>query len=336
VSGTKSISIIIPNYNGRHLLEEYLPYTQAAIENSGATFEIIIVDDCSKDDSVQFLKEHYPLIQLIINPENKGFSHSCNQGSKFAKGELIMFLNSDVKLSPDYFDRIWSYFEEPDTFGVMGQIMDMVGDGLQDTARMPAFNGFKIKTAWFFYSGNPNNKVYTFYLSGANAVINAAKLKAIGGFNEIFSPFYGEDFELGIRAWRLNWKCYYEHRAVCRHQVSASTKNYKTARWVKSIYYRNRFFVHAIHLDSLYRLLWYLQITLIDLLPKLIAGQWWIWNSYRQLFKNGKAITESRRRIKQLMLENDSTTSVADVVKRIKQYSQSIDIIRIKDRSAPQ
>ncbi len=53
------------------------------------------------------------------------------------------------------------------------------------------------------------------------------------GLDELFSPFYSEDMELSIRAWRLNWKCYYEHQAVCRHRLSATTKNYKTANWVK-------------------------------------------------------------------------------------------------------
>lgn len=326
----KSISIIIPNYNGRHLLEEYLPFTLAAVEETRMPFEIIVVDDASKDESIAFIRDQYPQVKLIVNPENYGFSYTCNRGIEAAKNELILLLNSDVKLEPGYFENQWKYFSEPDTFGVMGRIIDMQGDRIQDAARMPKFNGLKLKTDYFYYISEPNNWLYTFYLSGANALIDAEKLKKIGGFDELFSPFYCEDMELSIRAWRLRWKCYYEHSAVCRHQVSASTKNYKSARWVKSIYYRNRFYMHALHLDGFARFAWYCQITLIDLIPKLLAGQFWIWSSYLQLFKNGSQIRKSKIKFGQLMNKENSNGSIFKVVANLRASVKGKSLIRFK------
>ncbi|HZY35210.1 MAG TPA: glycosyltransferase family 2 protein [Mucilaginibacter sp.] len=314
----KSVSVIIPNYNGRHLLQEYMPNNLAVMAAAGAEYEVIIVDDASKDDSVEYIRAAYPGVKLIVNPENKGFSYSCNRGIEAANCELILLLNSDVKLTPGYFDNQWKYFLRWDTFGVMGRIIDMEGDNIQDAARIPKFNGLKLKTDYFYYSNNENDRLYTFYLSGANALIHAQKLKEMGGFYEIFSPFYCEDMELSIRAWRLRWKCYYEHNAVCRHQVSASTKNYQTAKWVKSIYFRNRFYVHAIHLEGLMLAIWYLQITLIDLLPKLLIGQTWIWKSYRELFTNRKTISRYKQQINDLMEKHDSHVSIFNVVNKIR------------------
>lgn len=314
----KSVSVVIPNYNGRHLLQEYLPYTFDAIKNAGTVYEIIIVDDCSKDDSVEFIRSQYPQVVLVVNPENKGFSYSCNRGIEIAQYELILLLNSDVKLSRDYFEHQWKYFLRWDTFGVMGRIIDMEGDHIQDAARVPKFNGLKLKTDYFYYTNDENDRLYTFYLSGANALIDAAKLKKIGGFYELFSPFYCEDMELSIRAWRLKWKCYYEHKSVCRHQVSASTKNYETGKWVKSVYYRNRFYLHALHLNGLALILWYFQITIIDLLPKLLAGQTWIWKSYKDLFKHKEIIKQYKCRIKNLLEENESRTTIFNVVRKIR------------------
>ena len=326
----KSISIIIPNYNGRHLLQEYLPHTYAAIKNTGTTYEVIIVDDGSTDDSVEFVTEEYPDAILKVNPENKGFSFTCNRGIEAAKCELILLLNSDVKLSPDYFEHQWKYFLAWDTFGVMGRIIDMQGDHIQDAARVPKFNGFKLKTDYFYYTDDSSSRLHTFYLSGANALVDAAKLKQIGGFYELFSPFYCEDMELSIRAWRLKWKCYYEHNAVCRHQVSASTKNYETARWVKSVYYRNRFYVHALHLNGWPLLGWYLQVTIIDLLPKLLAGQTWIWKSYKDLFANRGIIRQYKRKIENLLSENDSHTTVFNVVNKIRNSVKHKKLTRFK------
>ncbi len=136
--------------------------------------------------------------------------------------------------------------------------------------------------------------------------------------------------ELSIRAWRLNWKCYYEHNAICRHQVSASTKNYETAKWVKSVYYRNRFYVHALHLNGLALVAWYFQITIIDLLPKLLIGQTWIWKSYKDLFKNREAIKQYKARIENLLDENDSKITIFKVVKRIRNSVKNKRLNRFK------
>jgi len=326
----KSVSIIIPNYNGRHLLEAYLPFTLEAVKVADIVYEIIVVDDCSTDDSVAFIKSAYPDIKLVVNTENKGFSYACNRGLEVSQHELILLLNSDVKLLPDYFEHQWKYFLSWDTFGVMGRIIDMEGDHIQDAARVPKFNGFKLKTDYFYYTNDESHRLFTFYLSGANALISAAKLKQIGGFYEIFSPFYCEDMELSIRAWRLKWKCYYEHRAVCRHQVSASTKNYQTAQWVKSVYYRNRFYVHALHLEGWRLAGWYFQVTFIDLIPKLLVGQKWIWKSYKDLFTNRKLIKEYKTRVKGLLDAAESHASIFQVVEKIRNSVKNKKHIRFK------
>jgi GT2 family glycosyltransferase len=328
--GKRSISIILPNYNGAHLLEKYLPFTLTAIKNADVLYEIIVVDDASTDLSITFLQTHYPEITLIANPKNRGFSHTCNTGIRTAKHELIFLLNTDVKLTTNYFEHQWKYFEREDTFGVMGRIIDMEGDHIQDAARKLSFNGFKIKTNRFFYSENPADFVTTAYLSGANALIDAKKLKAIDGFNELFSPFYGEDFEMGLRAWKLGWKCWYDHQSICRHQLSASTNNYKSPDWVKTIYYRNRFFVHAIHLSGLQLFGWYLQILLLDLLPKLITGKFWLFKSYLQLFQHQAEINSSKKELEALMQKNGGKRSVKEIMLELDEIIKHLKIHWLK------
>lgn len=326
----KSVSIVIPNYNGRQLLKQYLPYTIQAIKNAGTTFEIIVVDDCSADDSVELLKSEYPQVKLIENHQNRGFSYTCNRGIEQSQYELIFLLNSDVKLSPEYFVQQWKYFQRADTFGVMGRIIDMEGDRIQDAARMPRFNGLKLKTDYFYYTGNADDYLFTMYLSGANALIDAAKLKELGGFDEIFSPFYSEDMELSIRAWRLNWKCYYEHQAICRHRLSATTKNYKTPQWVKRVYFRNRFYFHVLHFNAFTSFFYYCQITLIDLLPKLLTGKFWLWKSYIELFKSRKIIKLRKGGFRKLMDRHHSHISIFEVVANLKASVINKKITRFK------
>jgi GT2 family glycosyltransferase len=326
----KTVSIILPNYNGAHLLEKYLPFTLTAIKNAGVVFEVIVVDDASTDQSVLFLQANYPNLTLIANPQNKGFSHTCNTGINAAKHELIFLLNSDVKLTPDYFKHQWRYFDWEDTFGVMGRIIDMEGDHIQDAARKLTFNGFKIKTNRFFYSENPEDFVPTAYLSGANALIDAKKLKAIGGFNEIFSPFYGEDLEMGLRAWRLGWKCWYEHQSICKHQMYATTSKYKSPDWVKTVYHRNRFYVHGIHLQGLNLLGWYMQVLIMDLPLQLLTGKFWLLKSYLQLFQHQTEIKSSRKVLAVLMQKKQGKRSIKQVTNELNALIKNLKIRTLK------
>lgn len=318
----KSVSVIIPNYNGRHLLQEYLPFTYEVLAGAGIVYEIIIVDDGSKDDSVEFIRSAYPGVNLVVNPENKGFSYTCNRGIDIAQHELILLLNSDVKLTPGYFDHQWKYFLRWDTFGVMGRIIDMEGDHIQDAARVPKFNGFKVKTDYFYYTDNEKDRLYTFYLSGANALISAEKLKQTGGFFELFSPFYCGDMELSVRAWRLNWKCYYENQAICRQPAPNPKKN--------QLYYQNNYFFHVVHLNGFNLFAWHVQTIFADVVPKLLLGQTWILKSYQQIFNNKEAIKRYKTALKKLMDENDTRLHLSDVIKKIRGSVQNKNIARFK------
>jgi GT2 family glycosyltransferase len=309
LNSKKSISVVIPNYNGKHLLEQNLPSVYEALNSTKIDFEIIIIDDCSTDNSVVFIKQNYPLAHLIINEKNQGFSVSCNRGIANAGKELVLLLNTDIELNNDFFESQFKYFDLPDTFGVMSKIIGAKNGEIQDTARFLKYSGFKIKANNFYQLENEEFFTPTAYLSGANALIDTKKLKEIGGFDEIFSPFYCEDFELGLRAWRLGWKCYYD--------PSSTTKNYRTQNWVKAIFFRNRLYVHAIHLNRIRLTFWFLQITLIDMLFMWIGLKFYYYKSFAMFLNNLNPARKSRKNLKKLMFNHHSTISIDDVIKKM-------------------
>ncbi len=311
----KSLSVVIPNYNGKHLLEAYLPSVLQAVKRAEVPFEIIVIDDGSKDQSADFIKQHYPQINLLINDKNRGFSYTCNVGIKIAQYELTFLLNSDVKLAEDYFEKQWRYFQYQDTFGVMGRIMSADGSKIEDAARILFRKGCRLKANRFYYSLNPDDQsTYTAYLSGANALVDTKKLKELKGFNEIYSPFSSEDSDLCLRAWLLGWKCYYEHQSICFHQVSGSTKTQIKSDFIKKIYYRNRFIFHKIHLNGFRAWVWPGYLFLLEVLPKLILGKSWMMASYKEYLEHIPQIKASRKDLRGLKKKHDSELEVQDII----------------------
>lgn len=321
--------MVLPNYNGRKLMEMYLPSVMTALKNAEIQYEVIIVDDCSKDDSVAFIQQHYPDVKLVVNGKNLGFAGTCNRGIKEAKMELTLLLNSDVQLSPDYFAAQWKYFEQGDTFGVMGRIMSKDGDYIEDAARILFYLGCRIKANRFYYNENAEEWAYTAYLSGANALVDTAKLKELNGFDEIYSPFSSEDSDLSTRAWLLGWKCYYEHASVCYHQVSGSIKKNIRSKLVSTVYFRNRFIFQQIHLSGIRAYLLPLYILVVEVLAKSLIGKIWIWESYREYLEMSEQIRTSKEKFSSLKDKHASSLSIDDIMGIIRNSISDRQVVRL-------
>src|SRR5690606_6251142 len=101
----KGISVVIPNYNGVHLFKDTLHTVQEALKNVDKPSEILVVDDCSSDGSVEFLQNNFPYVKVIAKKENSGFSATSNLGIASATYDKVLLLNSDVQLTPNYFQH---------------------------------------------------------------------------------------------------------------------------------------------------------------------------------------------------------------------------------------
>lgn len=318
----------MPNYNGKLLLQQTIPPLLKALKNSNIVYEIIISDDCSTDDSVSYLQEFYKELIVIKSQTNSGFSITINKGIFIAKLSHVLLLNSDVILSKDYFNFLIRYFDKPETFGVMGRIIGWDNDTIQDGGKYPYMQGAKIKTSGNYIplDPKPGDWLYSMYLSGANALIDRNKIVELNGFDEIFSPFYVEDYELSLRAWRLGWKCYYEHEAICRHKISASIKSSSTKKKIAIIYNRNKMFLHAIHLSGFTKMFWYLQLA-FEALIYIITLRWYYLKSMQLFFKNKKAVSQSRQAFESIQHKHGKEKSVKDVLNQI---TDSLLLSRIK------
>lgn len=304
------ISVVIPNYNGAELLPLILPTVQVALERLSIPSEIIVADDASTDNSPDVINSSFPNVRIAKSERNRGFAPTANLGIGSAAHPIVLLLNSDVKLEPDYFEKQLRYFDDESTFGVMGRIVGWDDNVVQDAAKYPRFHGVKIKTSGNYLPLNPSESSHwpSMYLSGANMLINKKLFFAIGGFNELFAPYYVEDYELCLRAWRFGFKCYYEHQSVCRHQVSKTIKASSKKNQINAVYNRNKMFLHFIHLDGWRLSVWFVTM-LLESCAQILIGKFYFIQSLKMFFVNIK----QARLIKQNLKLNRLNTKLLSV-----------------------
>jgi GT2 family glycosyltransferase len=244
----KSVSVIIPNWNGSDLLRAHLPSVLEAKEKYCEKVEIIVVDDASTDASVKLLQEKFPSIKAIVHEHNRGFGKACWSGAQAAQHPILIFLNSDVKVTPDFIKPLVNCLEDPTAFAASPLIFDNCGNLSNVTISIPYFRRGKIRYKSFAPQQLQNNAAqlpnpwYTLFPIGAAFAVDRVRFIRMQGFDDLFDPFYYEDTDLGFRAWRRGWKCVVVPEARVTHfHTGTIARSFKQVK-VRAIRKRNRLF----------------------------------------------------------------------------------------------
>ncbi|MFH1407234.1 MAG: glycosyltransferase family 2 protein [Candidatus Omnitrophota bacterium] len=248
----KSISIIILTWNGRELLAKYLP---SAIKEYGAykgEKELIIVDNGSDDGTAGFLEKEFPQTKVIKLPENKGFPAGSNRGFRESKNDIVILLNNDVLLAENFLVNLVDGFKQNDIFAVRA---GLVSENESELDLSGFFLGLSLKrgmieTPMFLSNKRPHPSIVS-CAGGAAVAYEREKLNALGGFDEIFSPFYWEDIDLSYRALKRGWKILSEPEARCYHRRHATIGRYFSRRYPQMISERNRYLLFWKNISDL-------------------------------------------------------------------------------------
>ena len=301
---TKSISIVIPNYNGRSLLKENLPYTNIAAERYAGRTEIIVVDDASRDHSIEYLKEHFPEIRIIKLHTNTGFAGACEIGVHAARHDIVLLLNTDVRVTEDFIAPLIAHFSDTSVFVVSA--MSFKDDQItpRESVKIPFFKRghLKFRTAQdpdllLAVTGQGRSPIYTFYAVGAHCAIDRQKYLSLGGFDSLYHPFYWEDVDLCYRAWKNGWKSIVEPKSIVYHALSGPIRSDNKLSDIANIIRRNRFLFVWKNITSIK----YLYFShLIPVLLRSLLGVFVVdINFYRALFSALSRLTQARQHRKQ-------------------------------------
>ena len=213
-----SASVVIPNWNGRDLLAKYLPSVIEAMSGNPEN-EIIVVDNGSEDGSAEFLHEQFPAVRVLALDKNLGFGGGSNEGFRKAKNEIVVLLNSDMRVQPDFLAPLLETFTDKTVFAVSCQIF------FGDPAKLREETG--LTQGWWENGGLRvrhridaaiNQPFPCFYGGGGSCAYDRRKFLELGGFDELLRPFYLEDTDLGYEAWKRGWKVLYQPRSVVYHE----------------------------------------------------------------------------------------------------------------------
>lgn len=217
----KLVSIVIINWNGKHWLEKCLLSLRAIAYKP---IEIIVVDNGSRDSSVEFLKAYYPEAVLIQNEKNLGFAEPNNQGYRRASGEYILLLNNDTEVKEGFLEILVERIESDESIGIVQPkiIPWEAREKVQVVGSYLLWSGFLYHHGWNKLENDFNKPEMIFSACGAAILIKREVIEKVGLFDGDYFA-YVEETDFCWRVWLAGYTIWYEPRSVIYHKGAATS-----------------------------------------------------------------------------------------------------------------
>lgn len=214
-------TVVIPNYNGIKYIEACL---ESLFTGTNTDFEVIMVDNASKDGSLELVKKRFPQVTLIENEENAGFDKAVNQGILASKTPYVILLNNDTRVELSFVHELEKAIEKGrNIFSASAKMI-----ALHDKEKLDDAGDYYCALGWAFARGKGKHpdlydKSCEVFASCAGAAIYRREIfDEIGLFDENHFA-YLEDIDIGYRAQLYGYRNTYAPKAVVYHAGSATS-----------------------------------------------------------------------------------------------------------------
>ncbi|MBB4077825.1 hypothetical protein GGR28_000426 [Lewinella aquimaris] len=258
-------AIVILNYNGRNYLEKYLATVVSTLEEN---CRVVVADNASTDDSVAWLKGHFPEVECIVLPTNQGFAGGYNVALRMVKAEIFVLLNSDVRVTPGWLGAILPHFAHPLVAAVQPKILAEHSPDCFEYAGAAGgfidFLGYPFCRGRLFAhterdEGQYDGTTEIFWATGAAFFVRAELFRRFDGFEpEYFA--HAEEIDLCWRMKRAGYRILVEPSATVYH-VGGGTLAYDTPRKAY-LNFRNTL-ITSFKNEHATRLIWWLPVRLL-------------------------------------------------------------------------
>jgi GT2 family glycosyltransferase len=226
-----SVTIIVLNYNGlRHLEECFASLTK--VDYPPEKLELMMVDNASTDDSVKYVRDHYPQVRIEQSEENVGFAAGNNLGAAAATGQYVVFLNNDMWVDPCFvYGLVEAIQSEPDVVCAGAKILNWDGSQFDFVGSSAHFAGYAYQFGLGerFETDRYNEVHPMLFACGGAMIVERRIFLDVGGFDEDYFIYY-EDMDLGWRLWLLGFKVVFAPEAIVNHRHHGTMKAFSDYR----------------------------------------------------------------------------------------------------------
>ena len=244
-----ALSIIIPNWNGRDFLDRCVgAILQSAVE-SNLSFECILIDDHSNDNSAEECAKKFSQIILLKQPRNSGFAHTINTAMNAASGDIAVLVNNDLIAKSNFVQAIALPFQDtPDLFSVSGKTITWDTGRPNHLNMRGRFHNGNLTLTW----SDDSSLTETMFFQGGSVALRRNVFLQLGGFNALFYPAYWEDYDLSYLALKAGYTNLYQPAAEGSHLGQGSMIRAYGKDAVDFLRERNRFVFLALNLTNKY------------------------------------------------------------------------------------
>ena len=238
-------TVQILNWDGKDLLEESIPAALEAVGRVEGDHEVVVVDNGSTDGSVDFVRERYPGVRVVSLDRNYRFTGGNNRGLQTSSRDVVVFLNNDMIVDPDFLAPLLGGFRDPAVFAMTSQVFFWdKSRRREETGKTRARyeNGFF--RMWHDEVGRDEehaDAIPVFWCGGGSCAFDRSKYLAIGGLDTLFDPFYVEDTDISYQAWKRGWKCLLAPSSHVVHRHRATNKPKFGENFVDNTIRRNQY-----------------------------------------------------------------------------------------------
>lgn len=300
------VAIVILNWNGKHFLEKFLPSVIAHTQGA----RIIVADNASTDDSLEFLKNNYPSIEIIVNESNGGFAKGYNDALKFVESKFYLLLNSDIEVTENWLLPLIEAMRDTNLAGCQPKVLSYqhqtmfehagAAGGFLDRNYFPFCRG-RIFDKFEYDEGQYDSETEVFWATGAAMMIRSDLFHEVGGFDESFFA-HMEEIDL---CWRLKKRGFAFKAIPNSHifHVGGGTLPYLSPRKTYLNFRNSLFMIVKNHDGNLFlKLLHRLVLDGIAGIRFLIRGEWKhlfsVLKAHRDMYKQFSSLLKKRKFIK--------------------------------------
>ena len=215
------ISVVVLNWNGYQVLDNCL---RSLYDQTYRPLEIIVVDNASTDGSVDFVRQKFQDVNLIVNEKNLGFGGGNNIGIQASRGQYIMILNNDTRLDPKCVEELKRSIEKDKSYGACASkiLLENEPDIIDGVGIVVCPDGLSFGRGRLEKRDRYDEEEEIFFASDCACLYRREMLEDIGLYDEDFFA-YADETDMGWRARLAGWKCIYSPKAIVYHLHSISS-----------------------------------------------------------------------------------------------------------------